>query len=758
MRQGWSFSGHERHCVFLNVGGKRFANVSGISGLDIPDDGRGLARVDWDHDGDLDFWISNRNGPQVRFLRNEVPTNNHFLALRLEGRTCNRDAIGARVEVVVKELNPRRSDEERPSRDVRLVKTMRAGEGFLSQSSKWVHFGLEEASQIDRVTVHWPGGELETVTGLEVDRHYRLVQDRGAQLWQPPPRGERRASPPQPPADKQLAYRVLPATPPLLPRLEYRTFDDQPSYLPTRPARPLLVNLWASWCQPCLQELVELTQRQNDIEQAGIDVIALSVDELSQDQGGSAAGVRQFLERIEFPFEFGFAEPGLVDKLQIMNDRLLDDHRILPVPTSVLIDTDGRLAAIYKGAMKVDQVLEDTDRLELKGPERYRATQRFRGKRLGRLQKLSELTLAVRLREDGFLDDAIEYVERNEALLSQDADYHKLLTDIGTGLHEQGRTLEAEPFFESAVRIRPDFAIAYDGLAQVAEALGQNEAALSNYRKAIKLAPEMAQSHFRLAMLQWKRGNRQEALKHLQASTRHAPDYARWYIGIAKLLAASGKTEEAIRSLRTAIQKDPQLAEAHAGLGVLLVQTGRVAEGVTAMRRLVELKPEDAKANFQLAEILEITGDTDEALLQYRKTLQIDENYSEAHLHLAVLLERLGDKNAAISHFRSRLRHVPEDVAALTHLAGILATHPDEQIRDGVQALRLARQAVQKTAGRRPDVLSTLAAAYAEVGRFDEAVKQIAAAIELARNANQQQLVESLQTQLRKYEDGQSFQ
>ena len=176
------------------------------------------------------------------------------------------------------------------------------------------------------------------------------------------------------------------------------------------------------------------------------------------------------------------------------------------------------------------------------------------------------------------------------------------------------------------------------------------------------------------------------------------------------------------------------------------------------MRRLVELKPEDAKANFQLAEILEITGDTDEALLQYRKTLQIDENYSEAHLHLAVLLERLGDKNAAISHFRSRLRHVPEDVAALTHLAGILATHPDEQIRDGVQALRLARQAVQKTAGRRPDVLSTLAAAYAEVGRFDEAVKQIAAAIELARNANQQQLVESLQTQLRKYEDGQSFQ
>ena len=66
-RAGSSWSGRERHCAFLNCGdveqGARFANVSAVSGLDFPDDGRALAVTDWDGDGDLDLWARNRNAP-----------------------------------------------------------------------------------------------------------------------------------------------------------------------------------------------------------------------------------------------------------------------------------------------------------------------------------------------------------------------------------------------------------------------------------------------------------------------------------------------------------------------------------------------------------------------------------------------------------------------------------------------------------------------------------------------------------------------
>ena len=73
LRSGRSLSGHERKCCFLNLGSTgsdRFADVSAAFDLDLLDDGRVLALSDWDFDGDVDFWVANRSGPQVRFLRN----------------------------------------------------------------------------------------------------------------------------------------------------------------------------------------------------------------------------------------------------------------------------------------------------------------------------------------------------------------------------------------------------------------------------------------------------------------------------------------------------------------------------------------------------------------------------------------------------------------------------------------------------------------------------------------------------------------
>ena len=141
LRSGRSLSGHERNCCFLNTRGQRFADVSAAAGLDFIDDGRVVALSDWDYDGDVDFWIANRSGPQIRYLRNNFGPGNHFVALALQGVRSNRDAIGARVTVIV-----HGSSGNTPSKQ---SQTLRAGEGYLSQSSKWLHFGLGDAKQID---------------------------------------------------------------------------------------------------------------------------------------------------------------------------------------------------------------------------------------------------------------------------------------------------------------------------------------------------------------------------------------------------------------------------------------------------------------------------------------------------------------------------------------------------------------------------------------------------------------------------------
>ena len=101
-----------------------------------------------DYDGDVDFWLANRSGPQVRYLQNNLNPQTtgerdekhatHFVAFRLQGVDCNRDAIGARVTIEIEDAGKQQAP---------ISNTLRAGEGYLSQSSKWLHFGLGSSTR-----------------------------------------------------------------------------------------------------------------------------------------------------------------------------------------------------------------------------------------------------------------------------------------------------------------------------------------------------------------------------------------------------------------------------------------------------------------------------------------------------------------------------------------------------------------------------------------------------------------------------------
>jgi len=106
----------------------RFRDVTQQVGLDYPDDGRAVAVVDWDHDGDLDLWISNRNAPRLRLMLNNTPVENHWVALQLvgNGKTTNRDAIGARVELILKNPKSEIRNRSRLSAPVKALRPNRA--------------------------------------------------------------------------------------------------------------------------------------------------------------------------------------------------------------------------------------------------------------------------------------------------------------------------------------------------------------------------------------------------------------------------------------------------------------------------------------------------------------------------------------------------------------------------------------------------------------------------------------------------------
>src|SRR5208283_1370777 len=130
-----------------------------------------------------------------------------------------------------------------------------------------------------------------------------------------------------------------------------------------------------------------------------------------------------------------------------------------------------------------------------------------------------------------------------------------------------------------------------------------------------------------------------------------------------------------------------------------------------------------AEAHNNLGNALLQKGNVDEAIVHYQKALQIKPDFAKAHYNLGNALLQKGNVDEAIVHYQKALQIKPDYVAAQNNLAWVLAIAPQASLRNGSQAVQLAQRANQLTGNGNPVVLRTLAAAYAEAGRFPEAVE-----------------------------------
>ena len=202
-----------------------------------------------------------------------------------------------------------------------------------------------------------------------------------------------------------------------------------------------------------------------------------------------------------------------------------------------------------------------------------------------------------------------------------------------------------------------------------------------------------------------------------------------------------GDLDEAISHFQTALNiraNNPQThynlgsALVHNNLGNALVRKKLVDEAITHYEKAVELRPDYADGHYNLGSALLQEGRIDEAIAHWQKTVSIQPNDAEAHTTLGDALLRKGEIGEAITHYEKALEIAPHSILTLNNLAWALSTCPDASLRNGAKAIELAQKADQLAGGQNPIFIRTLAAAYAENGRFNDAIETAQRALQLA--------------------------
>jgi tetratricopeptide (TPR) repeat protein len=190
-------------------------------------------------------------------------------------------------------------------------------------------------------------------------------------------------------------------------------------------------------------------------------------------------------------------------------------------------------------------------------------------------------------------------------------------------------------------------------------------------------------------------------------------------------------------------------------LGIVFLGQGKLDEAISLLQSAVDLRSDNSPAHQNLAKALLQKGEVDNALVHYRKLLELQPDNIEVHNIVGTVLIQQHRIREGVEEWRKGLAIDSNNGNAMSNLAWVFATSPDDSLRDGAKAVQLAEQALRISGGRIPIIFRTLAAAYAESGQFSEARQTAQRGIELANSQGNSALAAELQGNIALYQERQ---
>jgi tetratricopeptide (TPR) repeat protein len=324
-------------------------------------------------------------------------------------------------------------------------------------------------------------------------------------------------------------------------------------------------------------------------------------------------------------------------------------------------------------------------------------------------------------------DEALADIDQALKLADDHAATHELRGMILLGLEKYDDALKS---FDRASELEPEAALPYQHRAELYRQKGDLEKAVEQLTKALELAPDNVATLLIRSAVLYELKQTDKALADVEKAIQVAPRLAQPYLMRAEIYAATDRLDDAITQLEELLQQAPGNVPILSRLGSFYLMAGRPRKAIETLTLVIEQEPENFNA------------------LRFR---------ADANLNISQHAEAAAD-------FEKALAINEEDESLLNNYAWVLATSPDDKVRNGKKAVELATKASELTGHQTPHVLSTLGAAYAETGDFESAKKWSQQAVDLSKKAvdaakddeeraKLQKDLEQLQKELTSYEE-----
>jgi len=636
--QGWSaineliradstWSGYERNVLYANNGDETFSDVSGVSGLDFLEDGRSFALADFDHDGRLEVVVKNRNGPQIRLMKNVMDGLGSAISFRLRGTKSNRDAIGA-VVTVETEVG-------------KQTRELQAGTGFLSQHSKDVFFGLGLARGPVKATLRWPGGLVQVLQELPIN--HRIWIDEGAHPSRREPFRELSRSsftgitdekPQSAEEDLPTAVESWLLEPVAAPNFTLPDTSGKTVDLTSLRGKSALLYFWTAEARDCLAELQKLNQRRDAWERDGLQLLTLNFD-LKAGRGDRIREVSR-TNRLSMPILLGSEDVGAV--YNILYRYLFDRHRDLKLPTSFLIDATGEIVKVYQGPLDLGRVDRDFREIPNTTEERIAKALPFPGVttvtefprnylsygsvffQRGYLEQ-AEASFQRALRDDSNSAEAFYgigsvYLQQQKAADAKQAferatkasaaypdTLPNALNNLGLLATREGRTAEAVPYFEEALRANPDHLIALTNLGNAYRQEKQWEQARAVLTHAVEVGPDDPEANYSLGMVFAQLNDSGRAYEYLQKALQLRPVYPEALNNLGILYLRTQRRDQAVSSFEESIRVAPDFDQSYLNLARVYAVEDRPDKAREVLQELLKRHPNHAAAKNALTQL-----------------------------------------------------------------------------------------------------------------------------------------------------------